>query len=613
MTPVPHPLFIGICLQYEWPAQFGIYVHDGFWSYDFHNKEYTGDPVCTDKECRDDDLHDEVIRYLQQYQVDHHCKIIMAGLVNSTEDIRLRNLGRKLWKDLDILPCIINATGTSIDEKACSVARKTTQWLTPSLIPGLSKVHVGYRHEVEVDANGRMAFADLEDYQPFISPETWKEILQTSALVKEKGKRIVFFNSTPQGGGVAIIRHSTLRFFKLLGIDAHWFVMKPNPEVFEITKKKFHNVLQGVAPADTCLTEADKTLWQNWCKNNVESYWTEEDCPVSQADVIVIDDPQPSGMITRLKEINPTATFVYRSHIELRSDLIRDPTTETHKVFTFLWDQIQKCDIFISHPVAKFVPDIVKASSIKVIEMPAITDPIDGLNKNLDSYAENYYQLLFNRIELDQSGKRVDLSRPYFIQVARFDPSKGIPELIDSYMKFRKRKEVIALDLQEIPQLVITGVGSVDDPEGSVLYDATIDKVKRLGKQKNGKEITEDIHVARLGPSDQMLNAMLTRALAAFQNSSREGFEVKVSEALLKGVPVVGTETGGIPLQIKDRHDGFLVPVGDIKRVAEVMSKLTIDKEYTKMLSTNAKKELREHVLTPVNVIRWNKILLGDY
>jgi glycosyltransferase involved in cell wall biosynthesis len=37
----------------------------------------------------------------------------------------------------------------------------------------------------------------------------------------------------------------------------------------------------------------------------------------------------------------------------------------------------------------------------------------------------------------------------------------------------------------------------------------------------------------------------------ALQLSSREGFEVKVSEALHAGRPVITTRSGGIPLQVR--------------------------------------------------------------
>ena len=47
-------------------------------------------------------------------------------------------------------------------------------------------------------------------------------------------------------------------------------------------------------------------------------------------------------------------------------------------------------------------------------------------------------------------------------------------------------------------------------------------------------DLVEDIVVVRLGPSDQILNAIMSLCTVALQLSTREGFEVKVSEALHK-------------------------------------------------------------------------------
>ena len=63
--------------------------------------------------------------------------------------------------------------------------------------------------------------------------------------------------------------------------------MKPNPEIFDITKRKFHNVLQGVGSAE--LTEEDKSVYEWWCQDNLVRYWRRV---VAEVDVVVIDDPQ---------------------------------------------------------------------------------------------------------------------------------------------------------------------------------------------------------------------------------------------------------------------------------------------------------------------------------
>ena len=249
--------------------------------------------------------------------------------------------------------------------------------------------------------------------------------------------------------------------------------------------------------------------------------------------------------------------------------------------------------------------------------MPAVTDPCDGLNKPLDPDSLRYYHLMFNRAAFDQTQRRLNFERPYYIQISRFDPSKGIPDLIDAYVRFRRRVENEKSNGTnhefDLPQLVITGHGSIDDPEGSFIYRKIISSLDDLSSDEWIREnIIRDIIVVRLGPSDQMLNAVLRSATCAFQLSHREGFEVKVSEALLKGVPVVAYRSGGIPLQIRDGLDGHLIETCDIESVAKVMHRLYVDKEHLDKLRTHAATDNREHILTPSNVIHWNKIMLAS-
>lgn len=188
--------------------------------------------------------------------------------------------------------------------------------------------------------------------------------------------------------------------------------------------------------------------------------------------------------------------------------------------------------------------------------------------------------------------------RPYMTQIARFDPSKGIPDVIKSYAKLRELLKDAAAE--QLPQLVICGHSSVDDPDGSMIYDQTMSLIREEFSQ-----YTEDIIVARLPPSDQLLNAILSMSRVALQLSTREGFEVKVSEALHKGKPVVATQAGGIPLQIEHGKSGYLVPRHDHEAVAKHLYDLFTDQKLYDEMSSYAKHHVSDEVHTVGQALSW--------
>lgn len=187
----------------------------------------------------------------------------------------------------------------------------------------------------------------------------------------------------------------------------------------------------------------------------------------------------------------------------------------------------------------------------------------------------------------------------YITQIARFDPSKGIFHVLDSYYKFYNRLTYDNHDLTP-PKLLICGQGSVDDPDGAVIFDQVIDYIGH-----NMPHIRHMICVMRLRHSDQILNALLSKATIALQLSTREGFEVKVSEALHKGKPVIATRTGGIPLQVEHGKNGFLVDAGDTDAVAQHLYELWTDGPLYHRMSEHAVKNVTDEVSTVGNALNW--------
>jgi alpha,alpha-trehalose phosphorylase (configuration-retaining) len=82
-----------------------------------------------------------------------------------------------------------------------------------------------------------------------------------------------------------------------------------------------------------------------------------------------------------------------------------------------------------------------------------------------------------------------------------------------------------------------------------MIYDQALDQI-----ETRYADLSKDISVMRLDANDQLLNTLIAKAHVVLQLSTREGFEVKVSEALHAGRPVIATLAGGIPLQVSSRY-----------------------------------------------------------
>ena len=190
-------------------------------------------------------------------------------------------------------------------------------------------------------------------------------------------------------------------------------------------------------------------------------------------------------------------------------------------------------------------------------------------------------------------------TEPYIVQIARFDPAKGIFDVLTSYDKFRS---LLAESHPEMkaPKLLVCGHGSIDDPDGCIIYDAVLQRI-----QSTMSHLSDSICVVRLGPSDQVLNTLLSKAHIVLQLSVREGFEVKVSEAIHKGKPVIATRAGGIPLQLEDQKNGYLVEVGDTDAVASHLLELWTDHDLYQRISDYSLSHLSDEVGTVGHALNW--------
>jgi glycosyltransferase involved in cell wall biosynthesis len=132
---------------------------------------------------------------------------------------------------------------------------------------------------------------------------------------------------------------------------------------------------------------------------------------------------------------------------------------------------------------------------------------------------------------------------------------KGVIDLIHAASKLG----------EEIPVRVILA-GSLDDRS---YVEMLRNEVNRLGMQEK---------VEFRGILDGAeLKSELARAAVLVLPSYQESAPMVVQEAMASGVPVVASNVGGIPFQIKDGQSGFLVDPGDVHMLTKRLAQLLAD------------------------------------
>lgn len=86
----------------------------------------------------------------------------------------------------------------TLDEQADSAARKCLQYYGPNNNPRLT---IGPRNQVTVDAGGKIHLIDdLDEYRKSVGKGTWNAVNKYADDLRDRGIKIGFFSSTPQGG-----------------------------------------------------------------------------------------------------------------------------------------------------------------------------------------------------------------------------------------------------------------------------------------------------------------------------------------------------------------------------------------------------------------------------
>ena len=394
--------------------------------------------------------------------------------------------------------------------------------------------------------------AKIDEYIPIVG----QPIVDDLRLLgqKLKGKVIQNINSTSVGGGIAEILSRMVPLLNELGVDARWDVIKGGNQFFEVTKK-FHNALHGKQEE---IDKHDYEIFMDTSEKNI----AELDI---YGDIVFVHDPQPIALIKKKTDNK----WIWRCHI--------DVSNPNHEIWEFLKDFIIQYDASVFS-----APSFAQELPIRQFLISPSIDPLSDKNKEL-SQCEIDAVLIKHGIPKD---------KPIITQISRFDTLKDPVGVIQVYKRVKKHIDC---------RLILAGGTAADDPEGAKVLEEV--REKALGDP--------DIHILLLPQNDIEVNALQRASTVIMQKSLKEGFGLTVAEALWKAKPVVASNVGGIPLQIKHKYSGLLCH--SIEGASFELKQLLNNSKYAKKLGENGREHIKNNFLITRHVRDYMLLFLSLY
>jgi len=383
----------------------------------------------------------------------------------------------------------------------------------------------------------------LEDYRDIVGDEIFYSIY--SKMRRLYGKSIVNINSTYIGGGVAEILSSLVPLMNDVGLDAGWRTIHGNSDFYGITKK-FHNALQG---EKINFSEMKKGIYVQ--VNELFSSYTH----IEAHNYMLVHDPQPLPLIQFYKKGQP---WIWRCHIDISSP--------NKALWNYLKKFILKYDKVIVSSEKYMSPDL--PMDYKIIA-PGI-DPLSHKNKHISDSDISKYLIKYG----------VPYDKPIITQISRFDKWKDPVGVVEVFKRVKEKVDC---------RLVLCGNMATDDPEGFIIFDKIKQLAKQLIKNKDIILITAENSI--------LVNALQRMSAVIIQKSIREGFGLTVTEALWKETPVVTSNVGGIPLQITNGENGFLLEPDDLDGFADKTIELLKNPGLAKEMGKRGRETVKEKFL----------------
>ena len=177
--------------------------------------------------------------------------------------------------------------------------------------------------------------------------------------------------------------------------------------------------------------------------------------------------------------------------------------------------------------------------------------------------------------------KEFGSSKPILMHVSNFRTVKRVRDVIRIYAEVNR----------ELPSVLVMIGDGPDRP-------AAEEEARLLGVEES---------VSFLGKLDQIAPLLAAADLFLLPSQS-ESFGLSALEALASGVPVVGTDGGGLPEVVTDGETGVLCAVGDVAGMAAASLRILSDKKLWAEMSSRAAADARERFSRDAIVTKYESL-----
>jgi len=162
----------------------------------------------------------------------------------------------------------------------------------------------------------------------------------------------------------------------------------------------------------------------------------------------------------------------------------------------------------------------------------------------------------------------------------QFDPAERVLMHISNFRPVKRVRDVVRIFARVREQLPSVLVMVGDGPD-------------RVHAEAEARELGVEERVFFLGKIETVAPLLSAADLFLLPTQS-ESFGLSALEALASGVPVVGTNAGGLPEVVRDGETGALCPVGDVDAMASAAVGILRDRDRWQAMSALAARDARE-------------------